>query len=443
MKLFISKDFLNLPYNLEWNDDLNKFKKIDNIDIANRENLIIGTNHFKTFCQLYLLDQVVFPPEPIVRSYKNILKFSKLKDVPWNYCMPQELFISTLNEIGKTYFNIIKNLDLSYLNFYEKGNEILYELKEATINKERYELYKENPIAKTFIYNEQTGLAEKPIYSRTDTVTGRLSIDSGANILHLKQEYRNIITSGFGKEGQIYYFDIKSAEPKLLLYLSKYVRYCKEMSRGTCSLRGVDMVNGIADSLGSGIGVSDEFSDDIYIDIINHIPDVKNLKRKQIKDIVLAELYGAGLSTLKEQIPELREFELLHVVDIIRKYFSIDEIKKLLINEFEKNNRLYIQNFYGRYISTSDIAHWKLLNRYTQSSAVDIALLCFSNMINYIKQMNWENFMKPLFVLHDALFIDIHQNYFKFIPTICKIGTVSVPLLENVDFFLKVEKINE
>jgi hypothetical protein len=47
-----------------------------------------------------------------------------------------------------------------------------------------------------------------------------------------------------------------------------------------------------------------------------------------------------------------------------------------------------------------------LINSYTQSTGVDVALLGFSNVLKTLKTMN----SKALFVLADALILDMHPD---------------------------------
>ena len=152
-------------------------------------------------------------------------------------------------------------------------------------------------------------------------------------------------------------------------------------------------------------------------------------------------MYGAGINTLREQIPNLPENDLLILAGVVHDYLGIDSLKEKLIQEYESNNKLFIKNLYGRLVPTVDIGSYALINRLIQSSAVDVALMGFSNIVSFIEEMNWKEDIIPLFVLHDALILDIRKNHFNTIPTLCKIGAIEIPLLEKFNFYLKAEQI--
>ena len=67
-------------------------------------------------------------------------------------------------------------------------------------------------------------------------------------------------------------------------------------------------------------------------------------------------------------------------------------------------------NFFGRPIWNADeLSSNKILNNFIQSSAVDVALNYFSLLTT---QLNHEK-AKFLFIIHDALIVDVHNDYEK------------------------------
>lgn len=406
MNFSIHKDFFGLPFHLIWNGE--KFIKSDNIT-----PFCLGTKEFETFSQLHLIQAPEYPPRNYLKAYQSILKTRTAQSIPWNFCVPNELLINSVKEIGKNVYDQIKDLDIGYYqNYFQKGNVILDSLEKSKINMVLYEEYKSNSIVNGFDPDE-IGNIEIPIYSRTDTVTGRLKIISGPNILHLKKEWRNLIQSRFGSEGKIYYLDLKSLEPRLVLTF-------KHFSSGRLPQDSRDCYEGVKNILNN-----------------NGIEATRN----EIKEAVISELYGAGINTIRDQFTKLTERELLYFIGVIKDYFGMDKLKEKLINEYENNNKRFIKNLYGRYVSAEDVGSYALINRLIQSTAVDVSLFSFSNIINFIKEMEWQKRILPLFVLHDALIIDIHESYINNIPTLCKIGSIDIPLLENHNFYIKAEEI--
>jgi hypothetical protein len=101
-------------------------------------------------------------------------------------------------------------------------------------------------------------------------------------------------------------------------------------------------------------------------------------------------------------------------------------------------DRKYITNFYGRRVKT-ETAH-TLINHYIQSTAVDVAMLGFKNLLEYVEQLGRLEDIVPLFVLHDALILDINPNAFSLINGLAKVGGTDIKGLENTTFFMSVDK---
>ena len=65
-------------------------------------------------------------------------------------------------------------------------------------------------------------------------------------------------------------------------------------------------------------------------------------------------------------------------------------------------------NFFGRPIwNINETKENKLINNYIQSTAVDIALSYFSELSDVIDL----ELCKPIFIIHDALVLDVHNDY--------------------------------
>ncbi len=67
-----------------------------------------------------------------------------------------------------------------------------------------------------FMPTDNTGMAPKTDYSMSGSITGRLTVSRGPNILTLKKSYRKILKSRF-KDGSIVQADISSLEPRIAL----------------------------------------------------------------------------------------------------------------------------------------------------------------------------------------------------------------------------------
>jgi hypothetical protein len=110
-----------------------------------------------------------------------------------------------------------------------------------------------------------------------------------------------------------------------------------------------------------------------------------------------------------------------------------------LVSDLLKTGGRYILNGYGRPIWCEDTKPYALLNYYVQSTAVDVALSGFRNIINRLKQYDLMSMIRPVFILHDGIFFDIHEVAYHIIPKIEKLGSKNIKGYENVDFYLRME----
>ncbi len=402
MNLYLSKEYTGLNFDIKYDpvEDKNNFvKKIE-------EGFVIGTKEFTEISKLYNFLIPNFPPEKYIDSYRKLLKFTSVDNVPWKFCIPQKTYLEILLTTARETYKNIKDLDLTYYETYKKGQVIIDSLKPVKTNKEYYSQIISEPNVHSFKPGED-GFADPVIYDRTEIVTGRLKVVSGPNILNLKKEHRKIITSRFGSDGSIYYLDFMSLEPRFLLMLTR---------------------NDINPPK------------DIY-EFIKTSQNLSDYSRSDIKNVVISELYGAGMTSLKERLPNITDRSLNYLVSSIRDYFQTFKFKEDLLKEYEKNNKAYINNFYGRPVSTLEIGTYALINRFVQSSAVDVALLGFSNMISTIKELDLENKIIPSLILHDGIFFDTHKDSEQIIPLLCKIGSKNIPGFENKTFYISSEKL--
>ena len=92
------------------------------------------------------------------------------------------------------------------------------------------------------------------------------------------------------------------------------------------------------------------------------------------------------------------------IKSVVEEYFNISCIEKLADNG-DKNLRY---NYFGRPIRNIDENKSNVIvNNYIQSSAVDIALTYFYELVI---NLNLEKAV-PLFIIHDAFVFDVKQSY--------------------------------
>lgn len=210
------------------------------------------------------------------------------------------------------------------------------------------------------------GYAGRVVYDQLSTVTGRLVVTRGPRVTTLPKRYRDIVVSRF-PGGSIGTMDFRSLEPRVILA-----------------------------SEGRSAGI------DIYDDVCRSIP---TLNREQAKVLTISLLYGAGEETL-ERVSGLSGPDLFGATQALTAYFGLDGLHRRLNDELGASGR--IRNRYGRPIFIDAAAQRKLVNYWAQSTAVDCALLGFGQGIDLVRRMGWR--IVPLYVVHDALVVDVHPD---------------------------------
>ena len=172
----------------------------------------------------------------------------------------------------------------------------------------------------------------------------------------------------------------------------------------------------------------DNVPNDIYSDIVSFIG--KNIDRDLVKKATLATIYGMSRYNLATM---LNIKDTKEIIEKINEYFGISLFQKSLIIDLAKNKK--IQNFYGRNIFVEQGNEQLLVNYFTQSTGVDVSLVGFNQIIDNIKKQCLS--IEPIFVLHDALILDVHKNSIKQLKNIIK-GGIIIPGFNNNKFPLEL-----
>jgi hypothetical protein len=292
----------------------------------------------------------------------------------------------------KRYIEKVKKYAEKELKFIEKnpyyseefltGRSVLFDLHDYSIDRLNLKRHLETTDVRNMKLLNEFRRQEKVIYSQTASVTGRLSVKSGPNILHLKREHRDILQSSFGQDGAILQIDFKSLEPRILALVK-----------------------------------TDNVPDDLYTDISNMCEN--KIDRELAKKATLAIIYGMSRNNLSNL---LRTGNSDEIFNHISEYFGIRHLHDALLNSIDDDSSPHIQNFYGRNIYVDKSNDHLLVNYFTQSTGVDVSLLGFRQIIDDIKKE--ELTINPIFVLHDALILDVHKNSIKQLKNIIKDGII-------------------
>ena len=294
----------------------------------------------------------------------------------------------------KRYIEEVKEYAEKELKFIDKntyyseefltGRSVLFDLQDYTIDRFKLKRHLETTDVRNMKLLNEFRRQEKIVYTQTASVTGRLSIRSGPNILHLKREHRDILQSSYGDDGAVIQIDFKSLEPRILALIK-----------------------------------TDNVPDDLYTDISNMCEN--KIDRNLAKKATLAIIYGMSRNNLSNL---LRTGNSDEIFDHISEYFGIRHLHDALLSSIDDETNSHIQNFYGRNIYVDKTNDHLLVNYFTQSTGVDVSLLGFRQIIDNIKKE--ELTIKPLFVLHDALILDVHKNSIKQLKNIIR-GGIMIP----------------
>jgi hypothetical protein len=346
-------------------------------------------------------------PAPIPFPENQAKAFGHLCDatvkIPWyqvfspaTFRKHVEIFFSSLMEMIGTFE------DEAYASIFLAERQFLLGLKKASINSDKFkEYFKREQNAtnlkclKTF---SPTGAPAAPpiVYNQNATSTGRLTVKSGPHILTLPKQYRDIIHPQEA-EGEIWQIDFISLEPRVL----------KKISGG-------------------------DVPHDLYSDIAIQIFD-KELSRAQVKLAVLCALYGISEAKLVSMIKSSQQAS--SIIRKIKDYFQVPVLLKNLRLQLRRDG--FIRNFFGRKLSIEKLAANIIISHYIQSTACDVALLGFKQLIE--KTITCGLDITPLFVIHDALIVDVPGKYADLLKNLIEEG-VTLEGLGN--FPLDIEVIS-
>lgn len=405
----------------------NDFEKISVGPNSNvlKNRITIPSFDYWEICKLYNLPQRTFPPRSFRKAYEStfLSQGQILRELPtnfpWQAVIPETLYRKSLNQLVDNLFRDFEKVNLDYYFTHYKKYDIVFEtLQPSAIDRAKYEQFiadgndnTSKAVLKSFVpttQREGSHFASSVSYDRLSSVTGRLTVKNGPGILHLRKDYRQILTSKWGKDGAVYYIDFKSLEPRILLALKN-------------------------DKL--------KTPQDLYLYVAREMGLDENIDRNLVKTVIISMIYGAGdeelVKKLKGKIDYPEDF-----VNSIKEHFGVDDLRLQLKMEYESNKGKFICNFYNRPIFTESTAPYVLVNYFIQSTAVDIALSGFANIVERLVKSNGLSLIRPLFILHDALIMDVHNSVSHLLPKIASAGSSNIPGFEETKFWLDIEKLN-
>lgn len=392
---------------------------------TSEKKIVVPSSDYWELTRLYRRPYRNFPPGKFKRAYEKVLNpsneegFRFPRDFPWKKVMPPGVYKKEIESLIFNLWEDYSSLDLRYyFNTFKRHNVVFKSLARTAIDMKKYEVFVADgneSSSKTMLQTFAPAAQHKGVYyatrikyDRFSAVTGRLTIKEGPGILNLRKDYRQVLTSKWGDDGGVYYIDFKSLEPRILLSLKEN------------SLKAPQ---------------------DLYMFVAEQMGLDENVDRQLIKTVIISMIYGAGDDELVRQLrgkigyPE-------DFVNSIKEHFGVEDLRNKLYEEYQANGGKFIYNKYGRPIFGEAVQPYVLVNYFIQSTAVDVALSGFSNIIERLIKAGGLSYVRPLFVLHDALIVDVHNKAKHLLPKMAKAGSINIPGFENTRFWLDIERLS-
>lgn len=347
-----------------------------------------------TLLKLKNVDVSINPPKKWITSMSLLTSGSNL---PWSQLMPSAEYKSFVKNLVKSIIDTIDELPKEYYrDTWCPGGQLLCGLKAAKVDPVAYrelsqEIEHDSGAFETFRPG-QGGFLSPVVYDRFATRTGRLTVASGPNILTLKKKYRKMLKSTFQK-GKICSLDFGALEARIIL------------AENGKSSSAMDLYGFLSQELFGGA-----------------------IDRESVKIAVISELYGASKTTIASRL-NIGSYKLNEFIKTVRSYFGTSELKRRLKKEFIETGK--IRNKHGRILELDDPQDHLFVNTYAQSTGVDVSLLGFKAVLDKLGLDG----IRPLFVLHDALILDVREDRLQDVESI---NSTIVPGY-NSEFPLKFE----
>lgn len=403
--------------------------------------------------RLFQLTVPSFPPEKYVKARKQLLnKLSKPEIHEFVYakmheCIPPKIYGAELLRFCQAFSDMLGQANYNYWKMERESipffvpvslniptlRSLLNDPKTTQHSNIRAFIY---PFGETSPYLQFSTGAQ---YTRSKTITGRLTSKTDASILTLKKEYRKIFQSRWAaskaetfpylkqedEEGTLWSFDYTSLEPRILLILSEMVKKNPHTTPLIGSLPRHTLTHTQVP--------------DIYLKVLEDLGLSEKLPRAAAKNAILAVLYGQNEENTASQVGKYISKPEDFVKSLL-DYFGVPLLRQTLSRDLLYSNRNTITSYYGRPIHCEDTRPSVLLNYYVQATAVDAALFGFNKIINRLSVKGLNEKIMAVFCIHDALVLDIENSYKDAIPKIEQLGSIGLLGFEEVNFYLRAQE---
>lgn len=298
------------------------------------------------------------------KKFYQMYHFHQLVEL--NNILPSHIKHSYENDIQKFIDDLEKKDKEKYRHIFSKHVRLNDSMSEYFIDYKVFNFFilKEKNETLNSLLKKFNKVDKKISFDFVNTSTGRLiTKENCPNILTLPRKYRSVFSSRWKSDGELLMIDFKTLEPRI----------AKKFT-------------------------SKETYNDIYEEI-NKLTE-ENLDRSVIKKAVISTLYGSHRS-----LDNISKEKTERLIKTCMQFFNYDTLMTMSDNIDEEG---YRKNFFGRPIhNLKETRPHVIVNNYIQSTAVDVALMYFYDLINLVSNEK----CKPIFIIHDAIVFDTHNSY--------------------------------
>ena len=332
------------------------------------------------------------PPKILSDAQSASLKLCGIGEQRLSYFMEPAELKNSINQVKQFCTRVLDSFeDSSYPERHIKNLRFLNSMQSARIDSRRLHSCDEIKSEGTLesFSSDVDGFMDPVRYSLTNSITGRMSVTAGPKILTTAKVVRSFLMSRY-QDGCVIEIDFSNLEPRVALAIA-------------------------------GISTGNE---DVY-DTINKELLGGNVTREAAKLVTLSAMYGASERMLAEHLPN--DVSPRKLIDSVRNKIRYHDTLANIKRAIEDKSRFC--NHFGRPIiaegerSARDAV---LFSWFVQSSAVDVALSGFELLVRQLRKLNIT--FEPVFLIHDALILDIKRAHLDTIKTVCAAGSSSTEL---------------
>ena len=342
----------------------------------------VGSRRLEEPARIFRMEVSDLVPEPHRKSMVTVLADPGCP-IPWHHVLSSAEHSARMKHFLEDLRDLVGALDDSgYGTTYILSRRFIDDLSRAPINIRQLQHHVEreaNPTSlstlKSFLPNS-AGFASVCKYSLSDTSTGRMIVKSGPRILTLPTKYKDVFSSG--RDRSLIQLDFVSLEPRVALCIS----------------------------------TGESFYGDAY-EHVNQALFAGQLSRPQVKIATLCALYGVSATKLRDTMGDIGDAR--KIIQEVREFFAVQAQVKIMKTRLKEDG--FLQNFFGRPLFFENSSDHVLFSHFIQSTAVDVAMSGFSGLKHEMKAR--EMYMNPLFIIHDALVLEVDSNSLDELRQLC------------------------